>query len=86
MANRRVTMTSDVMGRHNRGKTITVDATQFQWLVHHGYATVADAGGLPEPPSTTVSSTDVRTIVTLTTAEYEALATPDPSTLYLVTD
>jgi hypothetical protein len=38
----------------------------------------------PRPPSGGVQSADVATIVVLTQAAYDALAPPDPDTLYII--
>jgi hypothetical protein len=58
--------------------------------------TLVETGGNPDTPSTSlvtisrfgpangVTSTTISTIVTLTQAAYDALAPPNPSTLYVV--
>lgn len=60
------------------GQTITLSDDEFEHISPGSFSAgwVQDLGPTPN---------DVTSIVTLTQAEYDAIATPDPTTLYIVT-
>lgn len=58
--------------------------TSCQTLTVNAGCQIIEIGTEPVLPSGVVTSATVGTIVSLTQAEYDAIVTPDPATLYVI--